>query len=582
MSDTFDAPRADQPEEPIQPQAGAAAADALPTSDVPASLVPEPEAAPEPVEAPEAVAAVEEPETAAPEAAPAAAEPEAAEPEAVEPVAAEPAPVFRYAADDLERTDEDDEDADADDEDEDVDEFDEDVVRPDSGIGGDSPHLPGGVDEQLSAARTAPEPATSVLPAAETERLEPTQAWPEASIVPALTQVRADAPRFCPECGTELQEGARFCPECGSPILVSAQPYVPSGASLAAAPAPAAAAPQPTFPAEGQADGAAADASAAAAAAAAATAAAAAPGVVGAPGEADAQSVPPASGSWDAPHADPEQSVVETASATTDREAARSTSPVAFILAAVALALSIASAASIGSCTAAVFHEVAQEAAHSISESVHSYEVSNPHGFEELDPELQQILQQFDDGSSLSVGTTSARTGAYTTADALADQALSLLNGTTISVGASEFSGVQPAVSDFVRSVVSADQEAMDRVQRHLRSAAAATEDAVRTEELQAARTAVTEALDAAGKIAVPAAADLTESAGGTAEQIASEAQRARDGYQKRWQAFLDELDAVITPLNDFRQLYQLDLDMCYAADDQSIELSELLYMATR
>ena len=504
--------------------------------------------------------------------------------------------VFRYAADDLEPL----HDAHKDDDDE-ASEIDEDEVKQDSGVSDESPHLPGEVEDELfpAAHAVAPEPPTTVLPAAATERLEPslepTRSWPatassepaaapsepaaEPEQMPAVFEPALPASalvtrpqRYCPECGLSLQPGARFCPECGTPVAVpqpSDAQFPPLGeASATPGPEPATPGPDPTVP-FGVGVGAGSAASAR-------------------QQEPATQAVPPVTDPTPAQPVVPDQPVVETASATTDREAARSTGPLPIILGVVALVLSVAMAAGVGSCTSVAVHQVLQEelAQHPNGYVPHSYNDVNGYS-DELDPELQDLLNQLygDDysgqGLTGDIGTSS-RTGSYTTADALTDSSLVYLDGYTVSVSAREYSGVQPAVSEFVRAIDSADQEGMERVQRHLRAAASASEDAVRTEELEAARTAVADALKAADEISVPQTASLTDSADATASRISSEASSASKLYHDRWQAYADVIEAVITPRQDFHELAELDSKADYLVDDVSNELSYLLGLAKR
>lgn len=68
-------------------------------------------------------------------------------------------------------------------------------------------HINAEVYESAGAPAPAPVPAAPV-PA-------PAPAAPET----AAPEAAAPAPRFCPECGTEVAAGVKFCPNCGNKMM---------------------------------------------------------------------------------------------------------------------------------------------------------------------------------------------------------------------------------------------------------------------------------------------------------------------------------------------------------------------------
>jgi len=54
--------------------------------------------------------------------------------------------------------------------------------------------------------------ATQAMKFEDAQRAQPEEAPAAPSTAPAAT------PKFCPNCGATLQEGARFCPQCGHKI----------------------------------------------------------------------------------------------------------------------------------------------------------------------------------------------------------------------------------------------------------------------------------------------------------------------------------------------------------------------------
>ncbi len=140
-------------------------------------------------------------------------------------------------------------------------------------------------------------------------------------------------------------------------------------------------------------------------------------------------------------------------------------------------------------------------------------------------------------------------------------------------VFASDYAGAQEGASTFVRALAKLDDEYLNQTVGHLRTAAAASDDQTRADELQKAADLCTQAQNAAGSLGV----DESKISGSQAKAIVSDLTDARDDVAKRWRN-IGRIVALMEDPSGHRtgELEDLD-DSASDVTDIAIELTDAL-----
>ena len=144
------------------------------------------------------------------------------------------------------------------------------------------------------------------------------------------------------------------------------------------------------------------------------------------------------------------------------------------------------------------------------------------------------------------------------TADNVFDEDLTCTDYTVDDyVFASDYSGSQQSVSTYVKSLAKTDADASGQVAGHLRAAAAATDDATRTDELAQAAAVCQDATTAIDALAQPDASAIT---GDATDDILEDLAEGRDATKQRWDK-LTQLVAILASPEGHTSSELADLD---------------------
>ncbi len=255
----------------------------------------------------------------------------------------------------------------------------------------------------------------------------------------------------------------------------------------------------------------------------------------------------------------PAQPVIQSASATTSPDNSNS-GPMAYVVTAIVLAVLLLLAGSLGSCATSVLDAVGDDywSGHGYTDAPGT---SDPYGIED------RQNQRTDSGQTTEPETVSVT-------DAL-DLNLSVYEGPLSSyVSASDYAGTEQAVTDYVRSILSVDEQATTVVVQCLR--AAARDEATRSHSIRAA----IEAADAAQRDI--AALEAPVATKGDTDLLATEMQAARDCAANRWAAISQELSLLDTTDElSYADLSDADAQARTASDDATTAITYVLIDST-
>ena len=259
----------------------------------------------------------------------------------------------------------------------------------------------------------------------------------------------------------------------------------------------------------------------------------------------------PASAPQPAPAPQPQPSVIESASATTSSDNHAGAAP--YVIVAAALAVLVALTLALANLVSAVGEGIGD-----------AYDEDYYDSFD-----YDSLLDDLDDLDP------QGSTGHDLTADNVFDVELTCTDYTVDDyVFASDYSGSQQAVSAYVKALAKTDADAAGQLAGHLRAAAAATDDASRTDELSQAASICQDTSTAIDGLALPGAADIT---GGSADDILEHLTEGRDATSRRWDKLAQLVAVLASPEgHTSSELSDLDND---AGDvtDPAIDLTRAL-----
>lgn len=259
----------------------------------------------------------------------------------------------------------------------------------------------------------------------------------------------------------------------------------------------------------------------------------------------------PASAPQPAPAPQPQPSVIESASATTSSDNHAGAAP--YVIVAAALAVLVALTLALANLVSAVGEGIGD-----------AYDEDYYDSFD-----YDSLLDDLDDLDP------QGSTGHDLTADNVFDVELTCTDYTVDDyVFASDYSGSQQAVSAYVKALAKTDADAAGQLAGHLRAAAAATDDASRTDELSQAASICQDTSTAIDGLALPGAADIT---GGSADDILEHLTEGRDATRRRWDKLAQLVAVLASPEgHTSSELSDLDND---AGDvtDPAIDLTRAL-----